>query len=308
MAGDRVWGPLRTACFLPRKMMVMQSKSPIRRVGAPKGGPGEGERAFTLVELLVVIAIIAILAALLLASLAGARRAAQRAGCINDTRQLVIAWNLYSTDHHDALPGNGAGDPTSMAGERLWVLGTSHLQPQDFTNRTFLFDRRYAQFAQYIQSPATYRCPSDRSRVEIGSEKLPKVRSYALNVFMNPTAPDLSLLMGEGKAFRKTADFSAGSPADLLAFLDVAPGNVCHPAFIIHNGFLKDLFYHFPSSSHNSSGIVSFADGHVDAHRWLDPRTLEAGKVEWLPDHFNYHPHSLDLEWLRDHATVTATP
>ena len=290
----------------------MRTPPPHPNPAGPLSRPVGHRVGFTLIELLVVIAIIAILAALLLASLASARRAAQKAGCINDTKQLMMAWHLYSVDHNDWMPANGIGNPDTMAGQRLWVMGTTHLQPQDFTNRMFLFDRRYAQFADYIQTPGVYRCPSDRTRVEIGGQKFPKVRSYALNVFMNPIAPmvpDFLMHFGNGYMFRKTTDLANGSPSDLLGMMDVAPGHVCHPAFVIHRGFFTGMFYHLPSGSHGSRGIVSFVDGHVDAHRWGDPRTLEEGKPEWLPDHLSiYHIKSMDLEWLKDHATLPDRP
>jgi prepilin-type N-terminal cleavage/methylation domain-containing protein/prepilin-type processing-associated H-X9-DG protein len=267
--------------------------------------PRRGGLGFTLIELLVVIAIIAILAAMLLPALVGAKTAAQRTACLNNVRQLGVAAHLYAGDEQEAIPPNGIGDPTQMSGFRLWVLGTSHLQVNDFTNQAFLFDRRYAAFAPYVGAAGTYRCPADRSRVEIGTQKFPKVRSYALNVFMNPIAPDLRLHFGDGAQFRKTGDLSLGNPSDLLTFLDVAPGNVCHPAFIIHNGPFTGLFYHLPSTKHGRQGVTGFADGHVEARKWRDARTVEEGRPEWLPDHLSiYHPGSLDLVWLKEHATV----
>src|ERR1019366_7852035 len=63
-------------------------------------------RAFTLIELLVVIAIIAILAALLLPALARARQKAQAIQCMNDNKQLDLAWFMYSRDNNELLPYN----------------------------------------------------------------------------------------------------------------------------------------------------------------------------------------------------------
>jgi len=68
--------------------------------------PSRPRDAFTLVELLVVIAIIAILAALLLPSLSRAKARAQTIQCLNNLRQLQLAWYLYAGDQNDRLPGN----------------------------------------------------------------------------------------------------------------------------------------------------------------------------------------------------------
>jgi prepilin-type N-terminal cleavage/methylation domain-containing protein/prepilin-type processing-associated H-X9-DG protein len=260
---------------------------------------------FTLIELLVVIAIIAILASLLLTSLGSSRRTALRAECINDLRQVNIGWAMYSGDNAEGLPLNGYGTPEELGEKRLWVLGASHQDLGAFTNVAYLIDRRYASFAAYVAAPKVYRCPADRSRVEIGGRKFPKTRSYALNVYMNGVEPDLRLHFGKGRLMAKTADVSMGDPSRLLTFLDVAPGNLCNSAFIIHNGPFTGLFYHLPSSEHGGGGVTGFADGHVETPRWRDPRTREEGSGEWIPDHWTlYHPGSVDLRWLQERSTV----
>jgi len=63
-------------------------------------------RAFTLIELLVVMAIIAVLAALVLPALSQAKARAQGIMCLNNTKQLLVAWHVYAGDHDDRVPYN----------------------------------------------------------------------------------------------------------------------------------------------------------------------------------------------------------
>jgi prepilin-type N-terminal cleavage/methylation domain-containing protein/prepilin-type processing-associated H-X9-DG protein len=271
----------------------------------PRGGR-RARGAFTLIELLVVIAIIAILAALLLPALSGAKERARKIQCVSNQRQLGLTWHLYADDNDDHLAPNGHGSDQTLNGTRLWVVGDTHLDPSAYTNLDYLRDRKFAAFADYLGTPAIYKCPSDRSTVDIGGQSYPKTRSYSLNGYMNWEQPaEFGYLSTRYWTFQKGSDLSAGTPAELLTFVDVAPGNICLSAFVIAFSGLPGLYYHLPSVSHDRSGVVTFADGHVEGHRWTDPTTTQLARERWIPNHLTLQfPGNPDLEWIQKRASV----
>jgi prepilin-type N-terminal cleavage/methylation domain-containing protein len=80
---------------------------------------GDRRRAFTLVELLVVIGIIAILISVLLPTLGRARESAKRTQCLSNLRQIAVFLNMYANLHNGQVPigCSGAGSAGSNIAE-----------------------------------------------------------------------------------------------------------------------------------------------------------------------------------------------
>jgi prepilin-type N-terminal cleavage/methylation domain-containing protein/prepilin-type processing-associated H-X9-DG protein len=260
--------------------------------------------AFTLIELLVVIAIIAILAALLLPVLSKAKDEARRINCVSNVKQLILTWTLYPVNNREVLVLNG-GEGSSSVRPYLWVFGGNHGDLQTLVNTNYLVGDTYALFAPYLRMVQIYKCPADRSTWPVGGRSVPELRSYSLNSFIGTTTANAQTpisLAGNYRAYMRTADLNTDSPASRFVFMDVNPGNICTPGFGVDMSGQR--WIHYPSTLHRWKGVVAFADGHVESHKWLDARTRRG-----LPRPTQYIGHNdpvannQDFRWIAERTT-----
>jgi prepilin-type processing-associated H-X9-DG protein len=255
--------------------------------------------------LLVAIVIIAILAGLLLPALTQAKAKAKRIQCLTNVRQLGITWVLYSADNNDLLVSNGQPASGGTINPKFWVQGV-FFNPPDSTNTTLILDPNYALFASYLKSAGIYRCPSDRQSIKVSGKDYPRQRSYALNAYTGWIYSwDERLSTSNAyKIFHKTTEITSLSPSSLFTFQDVFPDSICWPYFGVYMGSPgTERFFNFPAVSHNNGGVVAFADGHTEGHRWRDPRTLAARSPDYH-QHNDSSSRNTDIVWLQEHATI----
>ncbi len=208
-------------------------------------------RAFTLVELLVVIGIIALLIAILMPALSRAREQALRTKCMANHRQLITAFIMYASENRMCTPfmnsntiesGGTYKGPGWLYLYNASAPGLGHSQESDLEAGTFW---------PYLKTPQVYRCPFDPSPYSQGD--VHNMTSYLMNSSMNRRKSPFA--MYKVTVFR---------PMDIVFWEvdDTKGGGYWNDGCNDQDQGITDR--HGKAGTKTAGGIVSCIDGHVE--------------------------------------------
>ena len=216
-------------------------------------------RAFSLIELLVVIVVIAILAALLMAGIQTATSYAQRTKCSSNLRQLSAAWALYAADHG----GDLVSGSTYSAANNDWVAFAKDGADPNALVKGSLFP--------YAKSTSIYRCPADTSK---------HVCSYSINYFLNAeglTEPGY----GGGRYGTRTLSGLEKPSRTFLFIEENDPRGYNLGGFAVAAS--SDHWIDWPAVWHSNGTNVAFADGHIEYWVWQSADTPKINYFYYTP-------------------------
>ena len=257
------------------------------------------EWAFTLIELLVVIAIIAILAAMLLPALARAKAQALVVKCESNQKQLAVGWQMYGSDSQEVMLPNA---PSGTTANKTWCTGTDQSWgATDANTNVSLYQT--ALLAPYMGNQiSVYKCPADI----VASANGQRLRSYSMNGQVGDvycTALTETLNAGS-RAYIKVSEINGcPGPSQTLIFLEENMLSMTFDGYFQVDSS-KGSFPDVPGSYHNWKNGMSFADGHVEAHKWV----TSVLKIPVVAGHYEdpgplAGPTNADWVWFTNHTS-----
>jgi prepilin-type N-terminal cleavage/methylation domain-containing protein/prepilin-type processing-associated H-X9-DG protein len=264
-------------------------------------------RAFTLVELLVVIGVISILISILIPALNRARDQANRTACMSNIRQVMVGFMLYAQTYKDKCPlGARSDNPGNVDIPGDWIFWRPVNGNPSAVNNSAIIPFVNSKGSAF---ETLMRCPSDRGQDRITSSTGNYGYSYVMNMYFEPRpgyfpgwanppvrlittkrASEKILLAEENE---KTINDGFWAPGDYSSGVIPATGDI-EAGWVVnwdwlsirHDNQKKEVEPAVPNTgalqnlpNKDRLGIVCFADGHVD----MVPRRYAHSPLHLLP-------------------------
>jgi len=270
---------------------------------------------FTLIELLVVIAIIAILAAMLLPAMSRAKLKAQGVQCMNNGKQMMLAWRMYCEDNADRVPtawGYADSDWIPFDLEMSWT-GNAVSDGRNAYNWDVEQVVKKSRLWPYCgNSTGMWRCPADNKYSCIApsgpfqGQSFPRQRSISMLSWFNSIDCDQFAGCAGYTKYRKMSSVMNPGPSMTIVFLDercdsINDGEWCTSMNGWPGQSAQWIMIDFPGSYHGNAGGLSFVDGHSEIHRWKDPRTTPP--IGHLTQLNVPSPNNPDTFWIMERST-----
>lgn len=247
------------------------------------------ERAFTFVELVVVIGVIAFCALMVLPALARTRTNSAMSQCQNNLKQLAAAWTMYSADNkgwlvsaypiYGTFTASWCGGNAQTGGASAPYYDNGGADPKGITNGLIW---------PYVKTLSLYKCPTDKrvadnASVPFSFRGKPILRSVSMNSYMAGMAypagyritDPSSLQNPNSPVFLKESEISR--PSSIFVIVDEDQASINDAMLIVDMGGTRG-FLDLPSRSHNNGYGVNFADGHTEYIKLIEPSSLS-----WVP-------------------------
>ena len=231
---------------------------------------------FTAVDTVVVVLVCVFAAALLVPVCGHARGYGKEIVCLSNLHGLSQAWLLYAEDNDGALVGGSDGNPDFPY--YAWV-GRPDPAVDNLAERQraimegLMFD--------YVGATSAYHCPSDRRYLEPPKAiistfpyKLGAYRSYSIAGGMKGVG-SLSNGWRGWEIYAHTTVYTIKSPENKYVFVEEADGRGWNWGSWVLRPQPPGEWVDPLAIWHNRRSILGFADGHAEAHKWVDQSTFD---------------------------------